>query len=299
MRASLISFLLLLFPVGAVAENISVYVCAHPDDCVLFMNPQQYDDLASSNSKVVTIYLTSGDAGQAFSKTDKSYPYVRELAALESTDWAADTTGTTTRATRHADTVHLHNHPIDRVHYAHNVSYFLRLPDGAYYGEGFARTHYQSMKKLKQGDIPALAPIDGRKPYHRWEELTQVLAAIVARETQGATPTLHVQEPDTRLNKDDHSDHTLGAEAMLDALAQQANCIPVYKHIDYAIAGMTPNLDATALTKKAGSFAVLTATQRRYFRPHHWDSEHRPFLGQNYYATALLPQDCTEAVRVK
>ena len=301
MRRLLALLVFLLLPTLATAKSgPTFYVCAHPDDCFLFMNPNLYDDITGGAEKVVIVYLTSGDAGLPFSEDPSTVPYayVRELASVDATEWMADVGKNPIRAEEKTDTVTLNGHDIDRVTYGNTVSYFLRLPDGNFYGNGFERYHQESMRKLQTGEIKRIQPINGEAAYTGWQDVVTVLSDILANEMHGEKQaTLHIQDPDTKANYNDHADHTAGAHAIMDALTQSTrengSCYQLYKHIDYSIADKEPNLAGIGLQNKAGSFAVLTATQRHSLETHNWDEAHLPYLTRNYYSTATLPEGCT------
>lgn len=300
MRRSVALLLFTLLPSFAAAKTgPNFYICAHPDDCFLFMNPNLYDDITSAE-KVVVVYLTSGDAGVPFSDDASAvpYPYVRELASIDATEWMADVGKDPIRAEETTDNVTLNGHDIERFSYANTVSYFLRLPDGNFYGKGFAHYNDESLRKLQTGEITSLTPIDGKKAYAGWWDVVGVLSGIVSSEMrEEKNATLHIQDPDIEANYNNHSDHTAGANAMMEALTQSArdggHCYQIYKHIDYAIADKEPNLSGAGLQNKAGSFAVLTATQRHSLEAHHWDGAHLPYLTRNYYRTSTLPEGCS------
>ena len=304
MRRYLLIMLLLVFPAIASAKSETVvYVCAHPDDCFLFMNPNLYDDIVDASNKVVVVYLTSGDAGFAFSTEGDAtaYPNARELASIDATQWMADVGKDPIQAHLEKETTTIAGHVIPRIGYANTVSYFLRLPDGNMYGDGFERYHHESLRKLKSGEIERITPIDDGAPYAGWQDLVQVLSGILTREAEGESHmTLHIAEPDIAENIHDHSDHTTGASGVMDALAQMtadaretpARCYQLYKHIDYSIAEKQTNLEGVGLQNKSGSFAVLTATQRHFLDHHNWDEGHLSYLTRNYYTITTLPEGC-------
>ncbi len=301
MRRSLALLPLLCLPTLALAQSgTALYVCAHPDDCLLFMNPNLYNDITADAQKTVVVYLTSGDAGLPFNEADPaSYPLVRERASIDATEWMADV-GKDHHAEQETQSATIHDHLVTRVSYANTVSYFLRLPDGNFYGNGFGRYGNESLRKLKSGEITSITPIDNQPAYTGWPDLVAVLSGILAREAgDDQHVTLHLQDPDTDNNTNDHSDHTTGASAMMEALeqsAQQASrCYRIYNHIDYAIAEKPINLEGAGLQNKAGGFAVLTATQRHFLDSHNWDEGHTPYLTRNYYTTITLPNGCDTA----
>lgn len=294
-------FLLLLLisfcPGLALAQSGTVfYACAHPDDCVLFMNPNLYNDVTADDHKVVVIYVTSGDDGLPFDKAYNSYPYVREIASLDSTDWMVDKNKPEGPLEREVKEVSIADHAVTQVTYDNTVSYFLRLPDGAMLGSGFPLYNQQSMKKLKEKQINRVNPIDKTPEYHDWQEVVAVLSAIVDRESKGEQNiTIHLQDPDITKNINDHSDHTAVGTAMMqiaESKAVDGRCYHLYKHLDYVIASMAENLFAEDLQNKAGSFAVLTATQQRHLGFHNWDADHLPYIPHNYFSQQYMPENC-------
>lgn len=293
----------LWFPAGAWAVGMSAYVCAHPDDCVLFMNPNLYNDIAHDADKTVMLYLTSGDGGEAFSTSDASYPYVREQASLGMTGWMGAIGHDAALPLLKKETVQLHGHAIERVRYANTVSYFLRLPDGNMYGEGFARYGHQSLQKLQSGEIASMTGIDGKTRYSGWQDLVATLAAIMAKEAGADNNiTLHLADTNISANRDDHSDHQHGAQAMMQALEiriqgdkAHEQCYRLYHHLDYVIATLPPNLDTASLKDKVASFAALTAIQQRLLGFHHWNAAHERYLLQNYYTVTSFPAGCGDA----
>ncbi len=301
MRRYLITVLLFTcLPVFADAKSgTSIYVCAHPDDCILFMNPNLYDDVTHDADKVVTVFLTSGDAGLPFSQegTTASYPYVREQASVDAMEWMVDAGKSKTTAQLDTEMTEVAGHIIERVSYGNTVTYFLRLPDGNFDGNGFPLYNHESLRKLKAGEIDTMTPVDGEAAYS-WKDMVSVLSGIVTREAgDDKQLTLHIQEPDTSVNTDDHSDHTTTARGMLEALVGDSTgrCNTVYKHIDYSIATKPLNLEGTALQDKSASFAVLTATERHFLDHADWNEGHTAYLTRNYFTTMTLPQGCDKA----
>ncbi|MBM3617754.1 MAG: hypothetical protein FJX23_04335, partial [Alphaproteobacteria bacterium] len=288
-------FLLLVAPSHAQAapsRDPVFYVCAHPDDCLLFMGPNLYDDVTSGMRKVVLIYLTSGDAGKPFAADGASYPFMREQASLEATDWMADIEKETPPSRRESEVVELEGQKVERVRYARTVSYFLRLPDGNFEGQGFEGYGLQSMRKLQTKKLEALESIDKLGAYGDWAALVGALSAIVAGEAVGeGRISVHVQEVDARINPGDHADHGAGAEAMLEALSRVPTvpCVSLYRHIGYAISHMEPNLSVLDLQNKAAAFAVLSATERRFSGVHDWNRAHTVYLPRNYFALGEMP----------
>lgn len=303
MRTLRIWMLLALLPAFAWAKTPSIYVCAHPDDCFLFMSPNLYDDITKEEGKVVIVYLTSGDAGKPFSEEGNSYPFIRELSSIDATEWMVDVgdeplNETPEKEVRELATVN--DHTVTRVSYGNTVSYFLRLPDGNMDGGGFERYHNQSLRKLKSGEATNVLTIDGKATYAHWQDVLDTLSEIVTNESEDEKHvTLHISEPDTSHNIHDHSDHTTGASGVMEMLAQRTpnepdRCYTIYKHIDYSIAEKPENLESMPLANKAGGMAVLTATQRRFFLAPNWDVGHLAYITRNYYSTEVFPLHCDQ-----
>ena len=52
------------------------------------------------------------------------------------------------------------------------------------------------------------------------------------------------------------------------------------------------SLEGAALQDKAGSFAVLSATERHFLDHHDWEEGHTAYLTRNYSTTITLPDGC-------
>ena len=62
------------------AQNLEIYVSAHPDDWQLFMNPNAYKSVANPENKVIFLHTTAGDAGHGMGFND--YTLAREEGSL-------------------------------------------------------------------------------------------------------------------------------------------------------------------------------------------------------------------------
>src|SRR6266567_8097400 len=111
-------------------KRASFYFVAHADDWQLFMDPEVGRDIADKECKVVIVHTTAGDAGLG-----ESYWKARESAAIESLLF------------RNSVDKHLYCREDSctdagkKEYFRSEVNncscYFLRLPDGAYDGNGF------------------------------------------------------------------------------------------------------------------------------------------------------------------
>jgi LmbE family N-acetylglucosaminyl deacetylase len=186
-------------PVSVVPTGAhEVFVVAHQDDDLLFMNP----DIARcvlDPAPTLTVYLTAGDAGHA----DDTYYLEREqgvLAAYASLANVADPHWATQRLALNG-----HDVLVRRLAEVDASIVFMRLPDGNGDGAGFKTLHRakgQTLAKLWDRSIPTLSAIDGSATYDH-DELVDALAALFAM--FGAT---HINALDaTNAFGFDHSDH--------------------------------------------------------------------------------------------
>ncbi len=146
-------------------DTVAFYFAAHEDDWQLFMNPNAYQDVQRTSTKVVFVYLTAGDAGAGLGNGERSQPYylARENGAKLSVKFMAD--AQKTPAIPVDSVASISGHATKRWLYRNTVSYFLRLPDGNPQGTGYVSTAWQSIKRLREGAIPTMTAIDNSE---RW-----------------------------------------------------------------------------------------------------------------------------------
>src|SRR5215475_8213285 len=142
-------------------DKVSFYFAAHEDDWQLFMNPSAFQDVMNGAAKTVFVHITAGDAGLGVGKGGRKHPFylARENGAEAAIRFMADAEATP--GERIAAPMSFNGHMIYRVSYLNTVSYFFRLPDGHWSGDGYAETSFQSLKRLANGSSDVLRPIDG------------------------------------------------------------------------------------------------------------------------------------------
>src|SRR5215510_3574064 len=215
-------------------NKVSFYFAVQEDDWQLFMNPSAFQDVLNGETKTVFMYLTAGDAGLGVGQGGRKHPFylARENGAEAAVRFMADADATP--GERVAAPMAFNGHMIYRVSYLNTVSYFLRLPDGHWSGEGYAETGFQSLKRLAAGKNDVLRSIDGSTAYHGWEDLVATLRAIVSYERgRSAIAQVNVAETDVRINPKDHSDHLMTAKAALEAV-KDLSCVRRVYYVDYA-----------------------------------------------------------------
>lgn len=182
-------------------QRAAVYFVPHQDDWQLFMNPQVGRDIRDADCKTVIIHTTAGDAGN-----EQEYWRAREEGAIASLKMNRIVSGTSDDI---SGTRCFNGKEIYQVTVGSCTCYFLRLPDGAYDGAGFARYDFQSLKKLKDNEINRIDTVDGLDAYKDWTELTETIEAILHTELSAVEGGImfNILDFDLELNPKDHCDH--------------------------------------------------------------------------------------------
>lgn len=179
----------------------------------------------------------------------------------------------------------INGHGLDCYRYGNTVSYYLRLPDGGFAGDGYPATGFQSLKNLHDGAIATISNISGTETYGSWLDLVATLQAIVAKESAGSSEVwIHVHDPDASVNASDHSDHMYTGQAMIDAVSTFP-CIHLVKYLDYVTGSLPANLSEIDARNEAAIWGV-TASSLIDSRAANLFEEgfHNTFLGRNYYS---------------
>ena len=137
--------------------KVCFYVVAHADDWQLFMQPNAYNDIAASGSKVVFIITTAGDAG-----ADEAYWRAREEGAKSSVRFCLAPLAS---LAQRSGTKEFNSHGINFWSVNNVTCYFLRLPDGNLDGNGFGARGYQSLSKFMLRQIDTIGAVDGSTTY--------------------------------------------------------------------------------------------------------------------------------------
>lgn len=278
---------------GARPDKVSFYFAAHQDDWQLFMNPSAFQDVLGAAAKTVFIHVTAGDAGLGTGTGERQHPLylARDKGAEQAVRFMADAEAVPDSGT--ASTMPFNGHPIYRVSYRNTVSYFLRVPDGSPLGTGYARTGFQSLKRLADGANDTLAAVDGSTAYHGWNDLVGTLREIIRHERgQARLVQLNVAELDPHINPEDHSDHLMTATAAV-AAARDLPCIRLVSYVDYASSKLPENLDLHERDMESSVFAVTLAGVQALGQPTSWQHYDRSYVGRNYFRVQEAPGPCT------
>jgi hypothetical protein len=165
---------------GAQADTLrpalSFHVAGHQDDWQLFRGNAGFQD----NARVVLISATAGDAGQ----TDGWWE-ARERGAVAA---ARKVVGPLPLS---VDIAQFLGHPIVRYTSGNSVSYFLRLPDGAFRsGKGYPAYHNESLSQLRDNGKPVSA-VDRSTTYRSWKGFWETFRAIADYERSRMPAVTH------------------------------------------------------------------------------------------------------------
>lgn len=229
------------------AAPLTAFIVAHPDDWQLFMGDVAVAKVAAGGP-VVFVYLTAGGANRP-----PGYWQAREEGSAASVVAAAslDSMGPLETPRDNCRDDFVLTHIIHHCMYRNTVSYYLRLPDGAYDGGGFAPTRFQSLAKLASGEIDRIEAVDASATYRDWADLLRTVDSLLASEAErvGARHLeIHSHDPDEVGNPGDHSDHRNTAHLVAELASRRQLAITGY--VGYAISRRPANLSAKAAAAK-------------------------------------------------
>lgn len=135
------------------------------------------------------------------------------------------------------------------------TSYFLRLPDGSLDGGGLPACDFQSMGKLRSGEITGITSIDNSTTYHNWSVLTTTIESIINTEIEGINNKwIHYLDPDLAVNPGDHPDHGATGHAIQGLLVLRNFHQSIY--MGYCMSSSKDHLPVSDMFWKAGMLAV-------------------------------------------
>ena len=222
---------------------------AHPDDDLLFMNPDQ-DDAIRQGQCVHVMYLTAGDRGEGM-----PYTLARERGIMSAYAFMAgatsvwDTDGLTVGAhtlVRHT----LRANP--RVQLL-----MLRLPDPWLGGGWGSLTPMSQLESIPGGQVQAYTPY--QDSYTR-DGLVRMLADLIMQEQPTAirlmdpSITIPYQSLCWRCEGHDHPDHIAGARLVTEAMALAPGAYTQTTYLNYPSKDQPANLDADQVARKTEIF---------------------------------------------
>lgn len=217
----------------------SLQVVAHPDDDLLFMNPDIVRDIEAGRC-VRTVYLTTGDAAR-----DESYWRLREDGIRDAyatmaggpNEWIE---GVTVVEGRPLATATLASAPgISLV--------FMHLPDGNRRGTGNLIHDHQSLRRLWLGEIPEITAVDGSATYDV-PGLQRTLNALVE---DFEPTTVRAQDWTLDFRHGDNADHTAAALFTRAAMARVDGDVDLLAYAGYPSWTQPANVNGRELGLKA------------------------------------------------
>lgn len=222
-------------------------IVAHPDDDLLFLNPQILQDIEAGRC-ARTVFTTAGEAGEGpdywLGLEDGIRATYAQMAGVDDV-WSASDAGVT------AGQISVHT----LTDAPHVSVVFLRIPDG-FDGGGSEAYGWESLAKLWDGEIPLVHTVDSAQWYTRDEVrdiLVQLMASFDAR-------TVRCQDWTTDPgNLDDHSDHR--ATALFARLASDEYTAPhtLLSYEGYPIWHLVENVAGSDLQKTIDAFVTFAA----------------------------------------
>ena len=234
------------------AKGATLNIVAHQDDDLLFLSPDLLHDIRAGKC-VRTIFLTAGDAGELAGK--RADQRTRYWHAREAGSMAAYALMSGVRDSWKQSHILVRGHRIVMFTLSADPKIseiFMRLPDGNVDGGGFSVHHFESLLKLRDGEVSVIHAIDGSTSYTKAGllatviKLVQMLHPNVIRAQDYVTPDFALVR--------DHSDHTTTAE--LAHAASNAYHPPhtFVGYVDYNVDRMPPNLSGPDLALKQAAF---------------------------------------------
>lgn len=207
MGVTAVSFL--LPALGAAAVTVSttpascteraIQVIAHPDDDLLFMNPDIQSDIEDGRC-VRTVYLTTGDAAR-----EDAYWRQREDGIRAAYATMAGVDNEWTPSTMLVDGHTLATATLDA---APGISLvFMHLPDGNRRGTGNRIHDHQSLRRLWLGEIPRIDAVDGTASY----DLASLRTTVTTLVDDFGPATVRAQDWTLEFRHGDNADHTAAA----------------------------------------------------------------------------------------
>nr|WP_281282166.1 PIG-L family deacetylase [Geodermatophilus aquaeductus] len=229
---------------------------AHPDDDLFFLSPDIVHDLRAGRP-VVTVYVTSGDAG----RPDRYWrgrergigaAYARMVGAADrwSTSRVSIGTAVMTEAV-------LLDHPAVRL-------CFLRLPDGGMEGAGTPRSGPASLQRLVNGTASVLWTVETPARAYSRSALLDVLGRFITELQPTVVRTL---DHAGAWGDGDHSDHHAVARLLVAARDRSAPDVPVVGYVGYPVRDLPVNVDGADLNAKVDALAAYAPFDPLMCRP--------------------------------
>lgn len=234
---------------GHCARQTILQIVAHPDDDLLFMNPDASNALARGTC-VRTIYLTSGDNGG-----NVGYAADRETGLQAAYDvMTGHTTGWSLHSSQLTDSIAVKTATMNDSDLVE--LYFIRLPDGGVHAEGYAKTSHATIERISADHQKLVSTIDGTATY-TYPQLLVVLEKFIA-----AYQPIEIHSLGDAADKrsGDHPDHIAAGQLANAALTgyrqnyRDTTAMPLKLYEGYPVAQEAVNLMPDEQQRKGAAF---------------------------------------------
>lgn len=274
-------FILSFITLPVTAQELNIFVSAHPDDWQLFMNPNAYHSLDSIQNKTIFLHTTAGDAG---AETNDDYYLAREEGSLRAIRFMVNAQGHKNGFGKKMkiDSSKINGHPILNYEYANAKAYFLRLHDGFIVTDSMVE-HPESLKNFYEGKIKSISPIDNSTDYASLDDLKTTLKQLIEKESQGyESIVFNVAQTNSIINPNDHPDH-LHSSKIIQEIAEDFQHAKVLLYEEYATRSKPMNIFPEDYLISVGTWgATASGLSDMGFYPT-WDEGHNSWLGRQYF----------------
>lgn len=231
-----------LQPLEGCTEGIVDTVVAHPDDDILFMNPDLYDRI-TSGACIRTVYTTAADDGRPegyWRNRERGIEAAYAVMAGVDNVWSdapvlIDGHTVLSRTLTARPSINL---------------VFLRLPDGGVGGEGFSQTGHASLQALARHEERTVTTVDHTSNYN-YAAVTRVIRTVIYKDKPTAIFT-HI--PGGKLSDGDHSDHAAVGRLTIRAATMARSTASISTFIGYPMNNMPDNLTPEEAAQKRAIF---------------------------------------------
>lgn len=239
------------------------YIVAHADDWQLFMGDHAHADV-QANHRVVFVQLGAASDGRWRNWEEGNQLSIESLTGGNGVTLEVPDCSWTT----------INGHAICKRSYKNTVAYYFRLPIATYNtGIGFPISRYQTLERMYLGldrlESLRTTSTDQSTTYHSFADLVSTLGSIVRTETSDrgtSVVTIHAQDPDPDINRDDHKDHvTTGCAASIVARQTRAD---LQLYVDYDSLNFPENLTAESVAVKTRLYSVFDSKVGLGAKPH-------------------------------
>ncbi|KAJ0421403.1 hypothetical protein BJY00DRAFT_108606 [Aspergillus carlsbadensis] len=239
----LLTFLTALATATLASATRNLYIVAHQDDDLLFLNPSVQNAIQTGDT-IQTIYLTAGDGGLG-----PDYWTSRQAGALAA---YAEMAGVSNTWDEYDLGIEGKNIPKYTLHEDDSISLaFMHIPDGNGDGSGFASTGNESLEKLWKSAIPYIETVDDSGTSYTRDELIATLAQVIS---DFAPDGVSAQDYIHAFGTGDHSDHTAGALFANQAAIASSFPSDVEAYEGYPIKDLPVNVGGEDLEEKKRVF---------------------------------------------